>query len=599
MRSQRDTVRLRRATVPFALVAALTTTIFPGRPSFAEPVPEAARAAEHAHLHPPAAPFPSEPDLKLDLKAERAADAMAAFVRGFLAEDDADMDAAIGCYLEVLALDPAFTDLAIKVSAEQARRGDVPGALNTLKDAAKAAPGKPMPLLCIAQIYARYLKKFDLAEKYARDAIKAAPSDFTPRRELYGILRAAGKPDAASEALAEAAKSGSKEPAFWLQLAELLAQPFLTEAGRDAAVPTVLASAIDKAVALAPDDPVTLSKAADTLVVTREVEKAIPLYLKAAQLQPNPADPAVARVLEKLARCYLATARKAEAIRVFEQIAKANPSRHDIQEILAELHAEQGDVAKAIEAMHRALELDRSNPDAFVHLADFLHAEKRHDQAVDLLAEARERFPEMPQITWRLAVALSQAKRHPEALAMFETARAEAESVQPDLVNAQFYFMYGAAAEQAGDLTKAAGLLKKSIALDPSFAEAYNYLGYMWVDANINLDEAGELIRRALEHDPDNAAFIDSLGWYYYRKGHYEKALAELLRSAELIQPPDAIVFEHVGDAYQKLGKNADALEWWSKALALEPGNEKIAAKVDAAKAKVTAAPKPSPQPAP
>jgi tetratricopeptide (TPR) repeat protein len=49
------------------------------------------------------------------------------------------------------------------------------------------------------------------------------------------------------------------------------------------------------------------------------------------------------------------------------------------------------------------------------------------------------------------------------------------------MVNAKFYFNYGATAEQAGLYEKAADLLRKSIALDPvNSAEACNYLGYMW-----------------------------------------------------------------------------------------------------------------------
>ena len=46
------------------------------------------------------------------------------------------------------------------------------------------------------------------------------------------------------------------------------------------------------------------------------------------------------------------------------------------------------------------------------------------------------------------------------------------------MLNARFYFDYGAAAEQAGLYDKAADLFRKSISLDPAnAAEAYNYVG--------------------------------------------------------------------------------------------------------------------------
>src|SRR5207248_3567188 len=125
-----------------------------------------------------------------------------------------------------------------------------------------------------------------------------------------------------------------------------------------------------------------------------------------------------------------------------------------------------------------------------------------------------------------------------------------------EVLTGEFYLNYGAACEEAGNVEKAAELFKKSIEIDPgNAAQAYNYLGYMWIDRGENLDEAGELIKRALELDPDNAAFIDSMGWYYFKKGQYDKALAELLRAASSIEPTEAgEVYDHVGDTYARLG---------------------------------------------
>ena len=77
----------------------------------------------------------------------------------------------------------------------------------------------------------------------------------------------------------------------------------------------------------------------------------------------------------------------------------------------------------------------------------------------------------------------------------FEKALVEAGNSQPDMLNADFYFDYGAAAEQAGQYVKASELFRKSIELDPdNAARSYNYLGYMWVERSENLEEAGQLI---------------------------------------------------------------------------------------------------------
>ena len=64
-------------------------------------------------------------------------------------------------------------------------------------------------------------------------------------------------------------------------------------------------------------------------------------------------------------------------------------------------------------------------------------------------------------LTYYHGVALSQIKHHDEAMRAFERALVEAGNSQPDLLNADFYFDYGAAAEQAGQYVKATELFPK------------------------------------------------------------------------------------------------------------------------------------------
>jgi len=153
------------------------------------------------------------------------------------------------------------------------------------------------------------------------------------------------------------------------------------------------------------------------------------------------------------------------------------------------------------------------------------------------------------------------------------------------VINAKFYFNYGAAAEQDGLYEKAAELLRKSIALDPAnSAEACNYLGYMWADHNMNLDEAETMIERALEKEPNNASYLDSLGWVEFRKGKFDQALGNLLRAAKGTEHDDPVIFEHIGDTYLKLNRVPEALESWQKALALDPKNKNLAEKIEGTK---------------
>ena len=199
---------------------------------------------------------------------------------------------------------------------------------------------------------------------------------------------------------------------------------------------------------------------------------------------------------------------------------------------------------------------------------------KQPDKAISVLNEARRRFPDQPGFSYYLAVALERAKQHQQALSVFEQTEVEAQSEKPSMLSGEFYFEFGATAEQAGLYDRAAQLMKKSLVLedDPrKIANTSNYLGYMWVDHNLNVEEGGDLIKRALEVDPDNGAYLDSLGWYYYRTNQFDQATAQLTKAVQKTEPEDPTVYEHLGDAYWKQNDVAKAVGCWQKAIDLDP----------------------------
>jgi tetratricopeptide (TPR) repeat protein len=126
------------------------------------------------------------------------------------------------------------------------------------------------------------------------------------------------------------------------------------------------------------------------------------------------------------------------------------------------------------------------------------------------------------------------------------------------------------------------------ISLDPKHAEAYNYVGYMYAEKGINLDEAIRLIDKALEFEPENGYFIDSLGWAFFQQGRYPEALRELKRAVERIKDKeDPVILDHLGDAYMKNGMVEDALVAWEKSIKLDPANEVVKRKIQETREKL------------
>jgi Flp pilus assembly protein TadD len=171
----------------------------------------------------------------------------------------------------------------------------------------------------------------------------------------------------------------------------------------------------------------------------------------------------------------------------------------------------------------------------------------------------------------------SGAKRYPEAILALERA------VALDQTNDRYYFNLGAAYERQGDFDKAVVALRKAIELNPQGANALNYLGYMYADRGLNLDESIDLVRRALTIEPNNGYYIDSLGWAYFRKGMLDEAVQELKRAVSFV-PDDPVIVEHLGDIYFELKLFLEAREAWERSLQLQPENEAVEAKLKKAK---------------
>lgn len=583
----------------FMVVVPVTTTVADDRTAktsaprtgFSSAVTKKAGRQDDSVTSKPAA------DLALHSEGGHKAEALVHFVEGMSLEENGEIDRALDAYRKVLNVDPGQSQLASRVAGLLIDQEDFPQAIDVLKDAVKANPNDAEPYQQLAFIYAKYLKKTDQAIDYANRAITLNPADIEGYQRLVEIEVAAGQEKKAIEVLDRATNVRSDDANFWLRLGKLYvallfksdSQPKPEELKRTNEI-------FKRAAEHAEDDPAILKDVADYYAASQQLKDAIPLYLRVLELQPDDAN-----AREKLATGFILTNQRGKAVEMLEQIIKEHPDKYQPYDLLAQVlddearslqRAKKVDEAKATFAKaaanyEQSLLINPNHVGTYLHLAElYLGPLKAADRAVRLLTEARRRFLGAPEIVYYLALAQSEAKQTQQAVATFEEALHEAQLEQDnDIPNAKFYFNYGATAEQAGLYQKAADLLRKSIALDPeNSAEACNYLGYMWADHNMNLDEAEAMIKRALELDPNNASYLDSLGWVEFRKGNFEQALNNLLTAAGTADHEDPVISEHIGDAYFKLNRLSEAVASWQKALTLDPKNKNLAKKIERTK---------------
>jgi tetratricopeptide (TPR) repeat protein len=229
------------------------------------------------------------------------------------------------------------------------------------------------------------------------------------------------------------------------------------------------------------------------------------------------------------------------------------------------------DAAKVFQRGIDAKALPDDNPAFQFYLAGALAVAGRSDEALAAARIAADKNKKSARFRSRVAWVLYYAKRNAEASSAYRQLIDEfdadhASSETRDVLREARLALSNLAVLQ-GNVPEAEEWLEQVLDEFPDDESAMNDLGYLWADANKNLDRAWRLINRAVEIEPKNMAYRDSLGWVLYRQGKYAKAAAELEKAAAAESKPDGVVLDHLGDTYEKLGEREKARDAWRKAV--------------------------------
>ena len=528
------------------------------------------------------------------LPPEKAAQAHAHFGAGVVHEMNDEMTAALDEYYQAARTDPADEGLVLDVSGRLLQGKQSDKALEVVSRAA-ARPGASGAIFArLGLIYAQ-LGKTEQSVAANRTAIKKAPELLGGYRNLCLTYLQSGHATEALAVLDEAARQPSTEPEFMLGLAELyISLGMQVPAKKEKAHAQALA-ALNRVVRLNPQAAAVRLTLADSFNLLGDASKAAEIYLDLLNRLPEAQvfSELRERVHAKLMAIYLRAADHKHAIEQLEAIVKDNPANPAAYYYLGSIAFEDKKWDKAAEHFSKTIllspEFDQAPyiEQAYYDLATCQLDLKQPSQALATLQQARRKYSRDSQnfvLEFMTGLAYSQAKDYSRAIEYFNRAEVIANAKDPKRLNQFFFFEFGAASERSGDLAKAEEYFQKAIRLAPDFAEALNYLGYMWAEHDMKLDQARQLIEKALKLEPKNGAYLDSLGWVLFKLHQPKEALDYILKACDLLQEPDPAVFDHLGDIYAALQQPDKAREAWRKSLGLQP-SEDIRKKLEAAPA--------------
>lgn len=514
-------------------------------------------------------------DLALNVDGQTKSEALALYFKGLMYEDALNISEARKCFEGVIKLDPGNVELTLETANLGAADGKFDESLAILEESLLRNPDNPKAYLNLSHFcdtFSTSRKEFgESAVTYGRNAFERFPYNPEVCEHYTGVLVARERFDEAKAALEKTMSISSVNPYFWLQMGRIARNVHPIEKSEENKA--VVNGVFEKAMRAAPGNGDVVLRVGDYFSRTRQYERARDLYEEIVQKNPQKLE-----VRERLVRVYKLTGEMDKALAALDELVKINPHREKTQELLAEMLDQKGNLEDAITHMEELLKLRDGKEEEYIRLFDLLLEANRVNEALKVGKKAQRLFPASLTISLNVSRALTLNGQFGEALEQWaDTEKLALE--QGEKLTKEFYFSYGAAADKAGKTDEAADHLQKAIRLatenddDESAAESLNYLGYMWLEKGINIEEAGLLIRRALQFVPENGAFIDSLGWFYFKKGDFARALEQLLKAAELCEEPDSVIFDHIAEAYASLGKKEEASEYLRKAIQLDPEN--------------------------
>ncbi len=444
--------------------------------------------------------------------------------------------------------------------------GDGDGAVKLLEEAEKAFPGEPYFKFTLGQLYEFHKKDREAAYRYYSAAAGLSPE---PQYRLAAarVLEASGKYGDALDIMNGLIESGAAA-SYYSDRGRI----YQRMGERDKAV-----ADLKKAVDMDGDMPAMLRLAdiylsennraeakkilesiterGQNLILPElklgEIYKEEKDYGKAIELYSSVADRLEGRdraaVLKQMGSLQYETGDYDNASRTFEWVTELTPEDSMSAYFAGYIYEYLGETEKARDIYEKALKIHPSYAQLLKRMAVIYMLDDKPGEAWKYLEriDPVERDVDYYLICGEI---WSMRKDHNKAALVLM------EGLNENPTDTGILYSLAMQYEFLKERDKAVETVKKAIGIEPDNPVFQNFLGYVYADMGVNLDEAYSLISKALEKDPVNPAYLDSMAWVLFKKKDYEKAL-EYGEKALKAMPGDPEVSSHVKAIKEKLGK--------------------------------------------
>lgn len=187
-----------------------------------------------------------------------------------------------------------------------------------------------------------------------------------------------------------------------------------------------------------------------------------------------------------------------------------------------------------------------SEADSNAYLGDLLYHTNRHDDAEAYLQKAIELKPDSSMANTTFGMVKIRQRKFDDAKKYLDKAISEDQKNHLAFFNYafllsredrdEFGYVQSFAPEKAAKMRE---LLKKAIAINPTFTESYELYAFVNMVTGENLDEANAYLRKALNVQPGNQRYALRLAEIYIRQDKFAEAAAIADKIAKTADEPE------------------------------------------------------------
>ena len=315
--------------------------------------------------------------------------------------------------------------------------------------------------------------------------------------------------------------------------------------------------ALQTAVRLKPDDPLTRYNLGVTYASLGQPDRAAIAFRDAIRLKPD--DPITHYNLGIL---HHFQGNHEAAVAPLQTAVRLKPDFAGAYLTLGIALANTQSLTRAEDALKEAIRLSPENADAYYNLG-VVYIEMGHgDQATEVLERAISHNPEHADAHFNVGRAYEALDRYDEAVAAFK----QAAQFNPDY--ADLHFNLGIAHTEAGRFEEAIRALHTARRIYPRDPLIYHNMGIAYRNA-ARFEEAENAFREALRLNPHLSDIHLSLGSLQLDMGRYEQGLSAI-REAVRLTPKNADAHRYLGEALAYLKQYPDAIQAFRKAIELK-----------------------------